>query len=70
MQTFDQSLFELFQQDLITYEEALRQATNPDDFKLKVDGIQSTSDMVAETLEPSGSFDPSDSGSPFEFGPG
>ncbi len=70
MQTFDQSLFELFRQDLISYEEALRQATNPDDFKLRVDGIQSTSDMVAESLEPSGSFDPSDSSSPFEFGPG
>ncbi len=69
MQTFDQSLFELFQRELITYEEALRQATNPDDFKLKVDGIQSTSDIVAEAL-PSGSFDPSDSSSPFEFGPG
>ena len=70
MQTFDQSLFELFQRDLISFEEALRQATNPDDFKLKVDGIQSTSDMVAESMEPSASFDPSDSNSPFEFGPG
>ena len=70
MQTFDQSLFELFQQELITYEEALRQATNPDDFKLKVDGIQSTSDMVSESLERPASFDPSDSESPFEFGPG
>jgi twitching motility protein PilT len=70
MQTFDQSLFELFQQELITYEEALRQATNPDDFKLKVDGIQSTSDMVSESMERPGSFDPSDADSPFEFGPG
>ncbi len=70
MQTFDQSLFELFQQELITYEEALRQATNPDDFKLKVDGIQSTSDMVTEALEPSASFDPGAADSPFEFGPG
>jgi twitching motility protein PilT len=70
MQTFDQSLFELFQQELITYEEALRQATNPDDFKLKVDGIQSTSDMVSESMERPGSFDPGDADSPFEFGPG
>jgi twitching motility protein PilT len=46
MQTFDQSLFQLFQSGLITYEEALRRATNPDDFALKVRGIQSTSDLT------------------------
>jgi len=44
MQTFDQSLMALFRQGLITYEEALAQATNPDDFALKVRGIASTSD--------------------------
>ena len=36
MQTFDQSLFNLLKTGLITYEEALRRATNPDDFALKV----------------------------------
>jgi twitching motility protein PilT len=46
MQTFDQSLFNLFKTGLITYEEALRRATNPDDFALKVKGIQSTSDLT------------------------
>jgi twitching motility protein PilT len=46
MQTFDQSLFGLFKEGLITYEEALRRATNPDDFALKVKGIQSTSDLT------------------------
>jgi twitching motility protein PilT len=46
MQTFDQSLFGLFSASLITYEEALRQATNPDDFALKVKGIHSTSDLT------------------------
>jgi len=51
MQTFDQSLFNLFKSGLITYEEALRRATNPDDFALKVKGIQSTSDLTFE--EPS-----------------
>jgi twitching motility protein PilT len=65
MQTFDQSLFSLFKSNLITYEEALRQSTNPDDFKLKVDGIQSTSDMAQEAMD-SGA-DPHDSSSPFEF---
>ncbi len=46
MQTFDQSLFSLFKSGLISYEEALRRATNPDDFALKVKGIQSTSDLT------------------------
>ena len=46
MQTFDQSLFSLFKGGLISYEEALRRATNPDDFALKVKGIQSTSDLT------------------------
>jgi twitching motility protein PilT len=43
-QTFDQSLMALFRRELITYEEALRQATNPDDFALQVSGVQSSSD--------------------------
>jgi twitching motility protein PilT len=46
MQTFDQSLFDLFKSGLITYEEALRRATNPDDFVLKVKGVQSTSELT------------------------
>ncbi len=44
MQTFDQSLMSLYRQDLISYEEAMAQATNPDDFALEVRGIASTSD--------------------------
>jgi len=44
MQTFDQSLMGLYRGDFITYDEALAQATNPDDFALKVRGIGSTSD--------------------------
>ncbi|RII28496.1 MAG: type IV pili twitching motility protein PilT [Geobacter sp.] len=43
MQTFDQSLMQLYSNKLITYEEALRQSSNPDDFALKVSGISSTS---------------------------
>ncbi len=54
MQTFDQSLYDLFQQDLITYEMALENATNPDDFKLKVQGIGSTADSAREQMEESG----------------
>src|SRR5690606_24926489 len=45
MQTFDQSLMGLYKKELITFEEALRQSSNPDDFKLKVSGISSTSDL-------------------------
>ncbi|MEW6002093.1 MAG: PilT/PilU family type 4a pilus ATPase [Nitrospirota bacterium] len=48
MQTFDQSLFSLYKYELITYEEALRMATNPDDFVLKVKGVQSASDLSFE----------------------
>ena len=48
MQTFDQSLFNLFKGGLISYDEALRRATNPDDFALKVKGIHSTSDLSFE----------------------
>jgi len=48
MQTFDQSLFSLYRTGLITYEEALRRATNPDDFILKTKGIQSTSELSIE----------------------
>jgi twitching motility protein PilT len=51
MQTFDQSIFQLYKKELITYDEALRRASNPDEFKLKIQGIQSTSDMAAEEME-------------------
>jgi twitching motility protein PilT len=44
MQTFDQSLMGLFTKKLITYDEAMRQSSNPDDFSLKVSGISSTAD--------------------------
>lgn len=44
MQTFDQSLMQLLRKNLITYEEAMRQSSNPDDFALRVSGIASTSD--------------------------
>ncbi|MBI5014685.1 MAG: type IV pilus twitching motility protein PilT [Deltaproteobacteria bacterium] len=44
MQTFDQSLMGLLKKNLITYKEALRQSSNPDDFALKISGISSTSD--------------------------
>ncbi len=45
MQTFDQSLMMLLKDELITFDEALRQCSNPDDFKLKFSGVSSTSDL-------------------------
>jgi twitching motility protein PilT len=51
MQTFDQSLMSLLRSSLITYEEALRQATNPDDFALRVSGISGTSDSKWDGFE-------------------
>jgi twitching motility protein PilT len=54
MQTFDQSLYDLYQQGLITYETALENASNPDDFKLKIQGIASTADAAREQMEQTG----------------
>jgi twitching motility protein PilT len=51
MQTFDQSLLMLYKKGQITYDEAMLSASNPDDFALKVKGIQSTSDMAIEEDE-------------------
>ena len=51
MQTFDQSLFNLFQSGVITFEEALRGASNPNEFRLRADGIRSTSDQAQDELE-------------------
>lgn len=54
MQTFDQSLMGLLKQELITFDEALRQCSNPDDFKLKFSGISSTSDLSWDDFDKSG----------------
>ena len=40
-QSFDQSLMQLLNDGLISYDEALIQASNPDDFALKVSGVGS-----------------------------
>jgi twitching motility protein PilT len=44
MQSFDQSIMHLYKKGLISYEEALTQATNPDDFELRIKGITGASD--------------------------
>jgi twitching motility protein PilT len=50
MQTFDQSIFSLFGQQLVSYEEALRWASNVDEFKLRVQGISTTADMSRDQM--------------------
>ncbi len=71
MQTFDQSLYSLYKSGLITLEEALKRATNPNEFKLKIQGIQSTADMAREemdaALEVPSDFNPLQEESPFDF---
>src|SRR5712671_4687531 len=58
MQTFDQSIFGLFEQGLVSYEEALRWASNVDEFKLKVQGISTTADLARDQMARSVSREP------------
>ena len=51
MQTFDQSLMQLVKEDLVTYEEALKHVSNPDDFALRFRGIASTSDATWDDFD-------------------
>ncbi len=53
MQTFDQSLFQLYKSGLITLDEALKRATNPDEFRLKIQGVQFTADISRDQMEDS-----------------
>ncbi len=53
MQTFDQSLYQLYKSGLVTLDEALRRASNPDEFKLKVQGVQFTADISRDQMEES-----------------
>src|SRR5438067_3941948 len=54
MQTFDQSLWDLFQAGLINYETALENASNADDFKLRMQGVSSTSDISRNAMQATG----------------
>ena len=71
MQTFDQSLYQLYKGGLITLDEALRRASNPDEFRLKVQGVQYTADIGREQMESSLDMglenDPESDDSPFEI---
>jgi twitching motility protein PilT len=50
MQTFDQSIFGLYSQNQITLDEALRWASNVDEFKLKVAGISTTAEASRDQM--------------------
>ena len=51
MQTFDQSLYDLHSQGLITLEEALTNSSNPDEFKLRIAGIRTMADATRDEME-------------------
>jgi len=53
MQTFDQSLYQLYKNGLITLDDAMRRASNPDEFRLKIQGVQFTADVAREQMEES-----------------
>ena len=58
MQTFDQSLFRLLQSGLITQEEAITNATNPDEFRMRVSGILSSDQAINSIATPTVSMSP------------
>lgn len=51
MQTFDQSIYQLYKDGYISYEQGLRYSSSPDNFKLRVMGIRSTLDVALEDME-------------------
>jgi twitching motility protein PilT len=50
-QTFDQSIYQLYQRGFITFDQGLRYSTSPDNFRLRVQGIQSSQDLAMEDME-------------------
>ncbi len=51
MQSFDQSLMQLYTEGDITIEEALKNSSNPHEFSLRMKGIQATSDKTWDDFE-------------------
>jgi twitching motility protein PilT len=54
MQTFDQSIFDLYEQGLVTLDEALRWASNVDEFNLRVQGISTTASHTQDEMRAAG----------------
>jgi twitching motility protein PilT len=51
MQSFDQSIYQLYKDKHISFEQGLRYSSSPNNFKLRVAGIQSSSDIALEEME-------------------
>ncbi len=47
---FDQSIFSPFERGLVTYEEALRWASNADEFKLRVQGTATRANLARDEM--------------------
>ncbi len=56
MQTFDQSLMHLYSAGLINIEEALRNASNADEFRMRVHGITTSTEQAKEDMKNIGNF--------------
>lgn len=54
MQTFDQAIMKLHKQGMISFEEAIANATNPEDFDLRLRGITGAADRWDEGKQPPG----------------
>ena len=50
MQMFDQSIFRLYEKKIVSGEEALRWATNVDEFVMKMQGVRSTSEATVDEM--------------------
>lgn len=51
MQTFDQSIYLLYNGGFISFEDGMKYSSTPDNFKLRVSGIRSSKDMALEDME-------------------
>lgn len=60
MQTFDQSLMQLYKEGKITLDIALQASSNPHEFMLRVKGIQASSDNTWQRFENKGAPAPDD----------
>ncbi len=69
MQTFDQSIMKLYKQGMISFEEAMANATNPDDFDLRLKGITGAADRWGETGNKSKDEEHDDDSSRPDWGP-
>ena len=54
MQTFDQSIMRHYKDGLISYDVAMQNCTNPDEFNLKLKGIEASADRSWEAVEQMG----------------